>query len=123
MGKDGRTPHERAFGRRAAKPIAEFGEKVWYKVGKKQMTEKLAPRWEEGVFFMRRDKSDEVVIGTQYGTKRTRSFRRMPESDRWDKAFVEQLQGYPWKPDGDNQENKPDDGEEFRVDEEQIRRL
>ena len=46
VGKDGRTPYERVHGRRGAALVAEFGEKVWYKLKKKKASAKLAPRWE-----------------------------------------------------------------------------
>ena len=104
VGHDGKTAYERSHGRRAGRPMAEFGEKVWYKVARDKAAAKLAPRWNQGIFFLRRERSDEAVIGTRDGVLKTRSIKRMIAQERWDADMIKTLRGYPWRPDGGDEE-------------------
>ena len=73
VGADGKTAHERIRGKRTASPMAEFGERVWYKPTMKNRA-KLDPRWLEGVWLMQRDVSGENLLGTPNGIVRRAPF-------------------------------------------------
>ena len=103
VGKDGRTAHERVRGTRATRPMAEFGEKVVFKPYKAGTTNKLEPRWVEGVWLTVRERSGENVIGAAGGIIKARSFKRVPVDERWDAEAVRAVRGYPWNPGGDDE--------------------
>ena len=55
IGKDGKTPLERHWGKRTQEEMLEFGELVYYKVRKSLVKNKdLEPRWLSGVWLGRR---------------------------------------------------------------------
>jgi hypothetical protein len=47
--------------------------------------------WETGIFLGVKSSTNEVIIGTQSGTWRTRTVRRLPEDERWSKEKFEQM--------------------------------
>ena len=48
--------------------------------------DKAESRWEEGIYVGIRDESGEMLIGTEKGIIKARSFRRYGrEEDRWNK--------------------------------------
>ena len=60
VGVDGKTGYERVKGKKANVLGIEFGEKLLWKVRRKNKMAKLDPRWEEGVFVGVRRRSGEV---------------------------------------------------------------
>ena len=55
-------------------------------------------RWEDGVFYGIIDSSGEIIVGTKDGVLKARSFRRKPESMRWDWEYFKEVKGTPWEP-------------------------
>ena len=76
VGKDGATPYKRLKGRSFQRPIAEFGECIWYLKHKTSQRGKLQPRWASGVFLGIREESGEIIVGTDQGVIKSRTFRR-----------------------------------------------
>ena len=58
----------------------------------------MEPRMLEGVWLGIRPQSSEVIIGTNKGVFKTRTFRRLPENERWCAESITSITGTPWKP-------------------------
>ena len=75
MGPDGRTPEQRATGRRSHQHAANFREQVWWRPlhpGPKPPA--LHPRAESGFYVGPVEGTNEVYILTPTGAVRTRTF-------------------------------------------------
>ena len=96
--KEGVTPYRRIRGRNFTRPLAEFGEAVWYHM-KQEGDAKLMPRWGDGIFLGMAQESDEILLGTPEGIVRAKAFRRKGSAeDRWNKDAVLAVKGVPWEP-------------------------
>eukprot|EP00974_Lingulodinium_polyedra_P054744 5267985-Lingulodinium_polyedra.AAC.1 len=106
-GLDGKTPWERRYGRSYKRSLAEFGEKVLYlPTGKRRAN--LEERYVPGIFLGVAMQSSDVIVGRPDGTVGlARSFRRLPDGQRADRALFEGLRGAPWKPDPAADETPP----------------
>ena len=99
VGTDGKTAHERLRGRKFRRYIAEFSEKVLYLKADSAGKDKFSSRWETGFFFGIKEESGEVIIGTEEGVIKTRSFkRRGSDEERWSYEGLEKMKGSPWEP-------------------------
>ena len=87
MGDDGRTAHEKIKGRPSRRPVAEFGEKVWYRPlgGRKTGLDMIL---EEGIFVGILDRTDEALIAVENGVVKCRDISRQAEELRWDRDKV-----------------------------------
>ena len=85
-------------GNKFVREVAEFGEHAWYYNPGIAGRDKLDVRWESGIWLGIRDESGEVIIGTSKGVLKARSFRRKPESERWNNNALQEMQGLPWEP-------------------------
>ena len=96
----GQTPYRRQRGREAGKNLCEYGEKVLYYPlkGPGRSKDKTEARWKYGIWLGISNRSDEVIIGTETGVIKARSVRSLVEKDRWDKEFVDKIQGTPQQP-------------------------
>ena len=52
---------------------------------------------EEGIFIGIRESSNEYYVGTDKGVFKTRSIKRVPEPDRYDRDMLDTMVGIPWK--------------------------
>ena len=98
-GADGRTAWELEQGKPWKQPVPPFGEQVYFlphRVGSK--LNKMDTRWEEGAFIGVNDRSGELRVMTASGAADTRSVRRKPLGNRWDKELLEKQIGVPWMP-------------------------
>ena len=83
IGSDGKTAYQRWKGKPLKREIAEFGESVLYLKAGSAGHDKLACRWESGVWLGVRDETSEVLIGTSSGVVKARDFKRLGSvSDR-----------------------------------------
>ena len=99
IGHDGKTPYSRLKGRSSRRPLAEFGECIFYKVPKSHgRLLKLEPRWRPGVWIGIDQRTNEAIIGTDQGTVKARSIRRRPSSSRWVKEEINKIRGSPRDP-------------------------
>ncbi len=62
VGKDGKASSERIKGKRATVLGIEFGEKLLYKVKRKEKMAKIESRWEYGISVGVRKRSAEVWV-------------------------------------------------------------
>ena len=83
IGKDGKTSEMRRSGRRWRKPMAQFGEKVWFcKIGEDGVSS-FASRTTRGIFFGHHDRTGAVLCNTKNGVVRGKSWTRQTLSDAW----------------------------------------
>ena len=55
-------------------------------------------RGESGVFVGIRTESSELIVLTDEGAIKVRTFRRKEEASRWDKDYFNMVKGLPWEP-------------------------
>eukprot|EP00971_Amphidinium_carterae_P208841 4143075-Amphidinium_carterae.4 len=80
---DGRTPHQRVFGKGYRKGMYEFGEQVLYKETPTPSSD-LAARFYVGTWVGKHNKSDEHIVLTPSGRKLVRAGKTRPSTMRRD---------------------------------------
>ena len=103
VGADGKTPFQRIRGRSSRRPLALFGESVWYlPLHNKGSTLDVVK--EEGFFIGILDRSDEVILlkGDGSGIVKAKDIRRKPEDERWDADKLLGIQFHELYPNGDD---------------------
>ena len=58
---------------------------------------KLTCMWEDGVFLGVKGTTGEIIVGAKNGIWVTRTVRRKPEEERWNRTSIEMVVGAPWK--------------------------
>eukprot|EP00973_Karenia_brevis_P005693 776508-Karenia_brevis.AAC.1 len=118
-GGDGKVPYDRAWGQKPAIPGADFGEEVWYKRKLGSKMETLEARWKPGLFVGVDRKSNEVIVSTEEGIRKSRSNNWIPMDLRWSIGSVKWIKLAPWRKhkdaenaDGDLPEGAPDEERE-----------
>ena len=97
IGKDGKTSEMRRTGRRWRKPMAQFGEKVWFRKIGEDGVSSFASRMTQGIFVGHHDRTGAVLCVTMNGVVRGNSWRRPTLSDAWESTNWEGLCGAPWQ--------------------------
>ncbi len=97
-GVDGKIAYQKLKGKTDKKPMFMFTEHVLYlPIGTRyQKLNKLLPKWEDGIFLGLKDSSNEYFIGTDKGVLKASSIKRVPESERFEQARLENMIGMPW---------------------------
>ena len=96
-GSDGKTAHERLKGKKYDQELAEFGEKVHYRLDKKSITNKLEAKWAEGFFFGILWRSCEAIVSTDKGVVKAGTIKRVGNDRRWDGEGIKKVRGFPWQ--------------------------
>ena len=65
IGKDGKTSEMRRTGRRWRKPLAQFGEKVWFRQIGEDGVSSFASRMTQGIFVCHHDRTGTVFVHHQ----------------------------------------------------------
>ena len=87
-GPDGKTARELRKGRKFARALPHFAEKILFTVpGVTKSVARVEPRWEDGIFLGVSDRSDELYVGTERGMHEVRTVRRREATDRVDLTF------------------------------------
>ena len=97
IGKNGKTSEMRRTGRRWRKPMAQFGEKVWFRKIGEDGVSSFASRMTQGIFLGHHDRTGAVLCITKDGVVRGKSWTRQTLSDAWDSTNWEGLCGTPWQ--------------------------
>jgi len=98
VGTDGRTAYERMKGKKAKVQGMEFAEGIlWKRRREGGPLGKLTCMWEDGVYLGVKGSTGEIIVGDKSGIWVTRTTRRKPESERWDRENLEMIVGVPWK--------------------------
>ena len=96
VGKDGKTAYERLRGKKSKMLGFEFGGTVHFRmIPLQDRLGKLDSLWQTGLFVGYRTQSGEYMVANSEGACKTRTMKRIPETERWDKSGIE---GKPWTP-------------------------
>ena len=100
VGEDGKTAFERIRGRKCTAPIAEFGERVWFKELEDGRGEraKIESKWHEGIWMGHKSRTGEHIIGTTTGTVKAFTVKRRAPEDRWNADEINAVKGTPGRP-------------------------
>ena len=113
VGRDGKTAYERIKGKQARVQGMEFGEGVlWKRRRQGGPLGKLTCMWDDGVFLGVKGSTGETIVGDKSGVWVTRTVKRKPVEERWDRQNIERIVGVPWKKNADDKEA---DGEDLRA--------
>ena len=83
IGKDGRSPMERVFGRTPNGPAAHFGEAVWWKpLSPSSRPGALEERFQDGYFAGHVDGTTQYYVLTPTGAVRCRTICRKPDGEK-----------------------------------------
>ena len=97
IGKDGKTSDMRRTGRRWRKPMAQFGEKVWFRKSGEDGVSSFASRMTQGIFVSHHDRTGAVLCIAKNGVVRGKSWTRQTLSDAWESINWEGLCGTRWR--------------------------
>ena len=99
---DGRTAIQRLTGRRWGRPMAVFGERILVKVAVSRAGRRagLESAFTPAVYVGHHGRSGALMALTEHGAVNARSFKRLPESDRFVVSELEKLKGLPWNLNG-----------------------
>ena len=97
VGKDGKTAYERLKDKASKMLGIGFAETVMFRRvplhGKLTKPESLL---EKGILAGYQAQSGEYMVICDSGVYKTRTFRRIPKEERWDRAAVEEVRFTPW---------------------------
>ena len=83
-GPDGKSAYELSKGRRFARALPYFTEKILFTIpGVTKGVARVEPRWEDGIFLGVSDRSDELYVGTERGMHKVRTVRRREATERF----------------------------------------
>ena len=97
IGKDGKTSELMRTGRRWRKPMAQFGEKVWFRKIGEDGVSSFASRMTHGILVGHHDRTGAVLCITKIGVVRGRIWTRQALSDAWEPTNWDGLCGSPWQ--------------------------
>ena len=97
ISKNGKTSELRRIGRRWRKPMAKFGETVWFRKIGEDGVSSFASRMTEGIFVGHHNGTGAVLCITKNGVVRGKSWTRQTLSDAWDATNWDGLCGTPWQ--------------------------
>ena len=99
IGKDGKTSEMRRTGRRCRKPMAQVGEKVWFRKNWRRRCQLVlfASRMTQGIFVGHHDRTGAVLCIIKNGVVRGKSLTRQTLSGAWESTNWEGLCGTPWQ--------------------------
>ena len=100
VGKDQKTATERHKGSKQVKPVAEFGECVWFMPLDLKSHPVSTPdcRFQDGVWLGVDQRTSETIIGTPSGVVKSRTIKRKLEETRWEADEILGIEGVPWSP-------------------------
>ena len=112
VGRDGKTAYERLKGKSAKVRGMAFAEGIlWKRKRAGGPLGKLTCMWEDGIYLGVKATTAEVIMGHRNGVWLTRTVRRKPAKERWDRSNLETVVAVPWR----KNENDPKmDGERLK---------
>ena len=112
VGRDGKTAYERLKGKSAKVQGMSFAGRIWWK--RKRAggpLGKLTCMWEDGVYLNVKATTAEVIVGNRNGVWLTRTVRRTPAEERWDRSNLEMVVAVPLRK---NEDDPMMDGERLK---------
>ena len=99
VGHDGKTAYERSKGKTSKVLGYEFGEVVHFRrTPLPGRLDKLDSLWCLGVYVGYRAVTGEFMVVSDEGAYKTRSLKRVPVEERWQREAIEKIKYTPWKP-------------------------
>ena len=99
VGQDGKTAFQRLRGKNFNKGVTEMAEIIDYLQLASEGRDKADTRWSRGVYLGINDRTGEVVIGTENGITKARTFRRIADpKERWNREELDKVKQPPWEP-------------------------
>ena len=93
---EGRTAWERRKGGRFIRELSEFGENVMYMKPDLLGKDKAESRWGESTVFVGiRFESSELLMITERGAVKVRSYKRKVKTERWNLDYLNTVRGVP----------------------------
>ena len=95
---DGRTSIQRLTGRKWGRPLLKFGERILV-IRAKGVADRRASiesRMVPGIYVGHHGRSGALIVLTEHGGIKARSFRRLPEIERFVSAELDKVKGVPW---------------------------
>ena len=97
IGPDGKTASELRMGRKFARALPHFAEKILFMIpGVTKGVARVEPRWEDGILLGVSDRSDGLHVGTERGMHKVRTVRRREATERVDLTFLNSVSARPW---------------------------
>ena len=94
-----KTSVERRWSTSYSRPLCEFGETLLFRVSK-YANHKAESAWDYSIWLGKCTRSDEHFAGTATGIYRTRTVRRLPLTDRYNKELRLRITATPWETNG-----------------------
>ena len=112
VGRDGKTAYERLKGKSAKVQGMAFAEGIlWKRKRAGGPLGKLTCMWEDGIYLGVKATTAEVIVGNRNGVWLTRTVRRKPAKERWDRSNLEMVVAVPWRK---NEDDPKMDGERLK---------
>ena len=98
VGRDGKTAYERLKGKSAKVQGMTFAEEIlWKRKREGGPLGKLTGMWKDGIYLGVKATMAEVIVGNRNGAWLTRTVRRKPITERWDRSNLEIVVAVPWR--------------------------
>ena len=75
---------------------------LWKRKGAGGPLGKLTCMWEDGIYLGVKATTAEVIVGNRNGVWLTRTVRRKPAKERWDRSNLEMVVAVPWRKNEDD---------------------
>ncbi len=95
-GEHGKTSELRRTGRGWRKPVAQFGEKIWFRKIGEDGVSSFASRMTQGIFVCHPDPTGAFLCITEKGVVRGNSWTRQTLNNAWDATNWDGWCGTPW---------------------------
>ena len=96
---DGKTSFERRWQHDYSRPLCEFGETLLFRASH-YPNHKAESAWDYGIWLGKCSRSDEHFVATATRVYRTRTVRRLPPTDRYNRDLLESITSIPWETNG-----------------------
>ena len=112
VGRDGKTAYERLRGKSAKVQGMAFAEGfLWKRKRAGGPLGKLTCMWEDGIYLGVKAGTAEIIVENRNGVWLTRTVRRKPTKERWDRSNLEMVVAAPWRK---NEDDPKMDGERLK---------
>ena len=96
VGRDGKTAYERLRGKSAKVQGMAFAEGfLWKRKRAGGPLGKLTCMWEDGIYLGVKARTAEIIVENRNGVWLTRTVRRKPTKERWDRSNLEMVVAVP----------------------------
>lgn len=124
QGRDGRSSHQRLYGKPYTSATLMFGEVCVGRLRAKVATAaRLDARGLKGIWVGKSDENDEHILLTERGVVLARTVTRKPGGEKFDREFLKVVFGLSWNPRGKGIDEEPKPQQKEPVAPGKVRRL